>query len=52
MEEHAAQPHDHRSFRYTQEEMRAFGELSGWDFRYVGDWGHPRDQKITEYRAV
>jgi hypothetical protein len=36
-------------FGYTIDEMRKFGESSGWMFEYIGEWGHPRDQKIVEY---
>ncbi len=50
--EHDSRGHAHREFRYTQEEMRAFGECNGWSFRYIGDWNHPRGQKMTEFRAV
>ena len=38
-------------FRYTPAEMKEFGDITGWDFSYIGDWGHPRQQKIVEYRA-
>lgn len=43
-------PHDHGHFAYTQAEMRGFGETSGFTADYIGDWNHPRDQVIVEYR--
>jgi SAM-dependent methyltransferase len=43
-------PHDHKLWFYTREEMAAFGARAGWDCRYVGDWGHPRQQAMAEYR--
>jgi hypothetical protein len=30
--------HPHLGFHYTFAEMAAFGERSGWESRYVGDW--------------
>jgi hypothetical protein len=47
-----ARPHDHKEFRYTREEMQAFGDANCWSFRYIGGWKHPRGQIVTEYRAV
>jgi hypothetical protein len=44
--------HDHMMFCYTITEMADFGVQSGWDFRYVGEWGHPRGQVMAEYRKV
>lgn len=34
----------------TVTEMEEFGAESGWSFRYIGEWGHPRQQVMTEYR--
>lgn len=44
--------HAQLGFRYTRSEMESFGARSGWSFRYIGDWGHPRGQVITEYRKA
>jgi len=41
--------HPHAGFRYTREQMRRFGEQSGWEMDYIGDWQHPRDQKMLRY---
>jgi hypothetical protein len=43
-------PHDHRQFRYTKTEMCDFGETNGFTSNYIGDWNHPRNQVIVEYR--
>ena len=43
--------HDHNVFRYSTEQMRAFGEEHGWRFHYIGDWEHPRGQIMVEYLA-
>jgi hypothetical protein len=39
-------------FLYTRDQMSQFGEQCGWKTRYIGDWGHPRDQKMFEYFLV
>jgi hypothetical protein len=44
------EPHDHARFAYTQAEMCGFGERNGFTARYIGDWNHPRDQVMVEYR--
>lgn len=36
-------------FLYSTDQMSQFGVASGWRTRYIGDWGHPRDQKMFEY---
>ena len=43
-------PHDHGYFAYTQTEMCGFGETNGFTSNYIGDWNHPRNQVIVEYR--
>lgn len=44
-------PHDHVAFRYSVGQIRSFGERNGWQFRFLGDWGHPRGQMMAEYTA-
>lgn len=46
----ARRAHDHLAFRYTELEMRSFGEEAGLRGRPVGDWVHPRGQVMIEYR--
>lgn len=43
-------PHDHGYFAYTASEMVEFGESNGFSANYIGDWKHPGDQVIVEYR--
>lgn len=43
-------PHAHGYFAYTQTEMCGFGEKKGFAPNYIGDWNHPRNQVIVEYR--
>lgn len=43
--------HDHKNFQYTRSEMEAFGRRTNWQPNYIGDWGHPRDQKMMEFIA-
>lgn len=49
--ENPERSHSWRQFRYTIQEMRQFGAAARWDFSYVGDWRHPRGQKMVEYIA-
>ncbi|MDZ4782565.1 MAG: hypothetical protein SGJ19_20150 [Planctomycetia bacterium] len=45
-----SESHDHRVFHYTRSQMRSFAESAGWQIKYIGDWGHPRGQKMLELR--
>ena len=42
-------PLDNVGFLYTRAEMEHFALQAGWGFRYIGDWGHPRNQVMTEF---
>jgi hypothetical protein len=44
--------HSHRCFQYTQAQMHAFGKHNGWQGAYIGDWNHPRGQKMMAYTAA
>ena len=44
-----AQSHPHAPFRYTVEEMRRLGEEADLRMDYIGDWKHPREQKMLRY---
>jgi len=46
------EPHDHALFWYTRQQMVDFGSEANWRGEYVGDWGHPRNQKMMRYRPV
>lgn len=45
-----SKPHDHGYFAYTKAEMLAFGTSRGYQANYIGDWNHPRNQVMVEYR--
>src|SRR6056297_758398 len=45
-----SKPHDHGYFAYTAKEMLEFGESNGFTATYIGDWNHPRNQVIVEYK--
>ena len=47
-----AQSHPHQGFRYTRGEMERIGGRAGWKMDYVGDWSHPRGQKMLRYTAA
>lgn len=41
--------HSHAKFEYTRAQMEQFGKETGWQVEYIGDWGHPRGQKMAKY---
>lgn len=45
-------PHDRACFYYTQEEMHGFGTAYGFTANYIGEWNHPRNQVIVEYKKA
>ena len=44
--------HPHAAFRYTRDEMEQVGSTTGWKMTYVGDWNHPRQQRMVQYTAA
>jgi hypothetical protein len=42
----------HGFFAYTRSQMDDFGVGAGWEPNYIGEWNHPRNQKIMVYSAV
>lgn len=44
--------HDHTYFKYTPAQMSAFGTQTGWIPLYIGEWKHPRGQKMIQYTAI
>lgn len=38
-------------FFYTREQMEMLADLSGWKMHYIGNWGHPREQKMIKLEA-
>jgi SAM-dependent methyltransferase len=41
--------HPRVGFKYTSPEMAAAGKRSGWAMEYIGDWNHPRGQRMIKY---
>ncbi|MCC4288864.1 class I SAM-dependent methyltransferase [Vreelandella aquamarina] len=41
--------HSHAKFEYTRAQMEQFGKETGWQVKYIGDWNHPRGQKMVKY---
>ena len=37
----------HEVWWYRFEQLQELAERSGWRLRYIGDWSHPRDQKMA-----
>lgn len=44
--------HARLPFWYTVDELRELARDTGWRTTYIGDWGHPRDQKMVLFRPV
>lgn len=42
----------HQGFFYTRDEIDAMAKASGLTATYVGDWGHPRGQKMVMFQLV
>jgi hypothetical protein len=43
--------HAHRGFWYSRETTEGFGRDTGWRAKYIGEWCHPRNQKMMEFIA-
>ena len=41
--------HSHGHFAYTRSQIEDFGARTGWKSQYIGEWNHPRAQKMIEY---
>ena len=42
-------PHDHARFYFSRQQILDFGKDDGWNAEYIGDWSHPREQKLCKY---
>jgi hypothetical protein len=42
---------DLHAFQYDADEILALGRQTGWEAKYIGDWGHPRGQEMLEFLA-
>lgn len=40
--------HSHAKFEYTRQQMEQFAKETGWNIEYIGDWNHPRGQKMIK----
>lgn len=50
--ENPRKAHDHGIFRYTPDAIISFGTTNGWNAEIIGDWNHPRNQKIVKYTPM
>jgi hypothetical protein len=44
--------HPHGVFQYARDEMEEIGRRADWRIEYIGDWGHPRGQKMLRYTVA
>ncbi|HEV2299990.1 MAG TPA: class I SAM-dependent methyltransferase [Stellaceae bacterium] len=49
---HEAEDGAAKRWHYSRVEMAAAAERTGWRARHIGEWGHPRGQKMMEYERV
>lgn len=42
----------HGYFAYGVDELSTLAAAAGWDTDYLGDWGHPRGQKMMRFVAA
>jgi SAM-dependent methyltransferase len=47
-----AQYTERNDFWYWPGDLEWAARFSPWRFRYIGDWGHPRDQKMIEFVRI
>ena len=47
---HPKDPHDHGYFAYTRAQMFELGYRAGLSPHYIGNWGHPRGQRMVAFR--
>jgi hypothetical protein len=45
-------PHPQRTFYYSKRQLSALAKAAGWRMNYIGEWGHPRSQKMAEFIAT
>jgi SAM-dependent methyltransferase len=43
--------HSHACFYYPKDLIIRLGRNNGWEVFYIGDWNHPRDQKMAKFVA-
>lgn len=47
-----ATSHSHAHFRHSQADLAAVADRTGWVMTYHGDWNHPRNQMMVEFRPA
>jgi len=43
--------HARHGFRYPVDRLAALGDAAGWSVTEIGDWGHPRGQRMLRFDA-
>lgn len=43
---------ERNAFWYYRNDLRWVARRTPWSFRYIGDWNHPRDQRMVEYTRL
>ncbi len=38
--------HDWGHFQYVRADIEQLARDEGWNVEYIGDWGHPRNQRM------
>jgi hypothetical protein len=43
--------HSRLCFRYPRAQMERLAERAGWEVSYIGEWGHPRGQRMLMFSS-
>lgn len=43
---------ERNAFWYYRNDLRWVAKRAPWSFRYIGDWNHPRSQRMVEYTRL
>jgi SAM-dependent methyltransferase len=43
---------DRDPFHFSVSDISSSAEAAGWQTRWIGEWGHPRDQQLAEFRVA
>lgn len=50
--QHGTRFTERNSYWYYRQDLRWITRRTPWSFRYIGDWGHPRGQRMIEYTRL
>ena len=50
--QHGTRFTERNSYWYYRQDLRWITRRTPWSFRYIGDWGHPRGQRMLEYTRL